>query len=121
MYINIYMYIKREREIQVKGPRIRRCAAGCGRVAGGWANSGGRPAACAGCMACRRLVKTKKNIYVYTQDRNDLEPIWSNNYTQATRAVALEIGPHHRPGVSPPTNNTNCIEFTMDNIVFAMN
>ena len=45
---------------------------------------------------------------------NDLEPMWSNNYTQAIRAVALENGPHLGPGVAPPTNNTNCIEFTMN-------
>ena len=41
---------------------------------------------------------------------NDLEPMWSNNYTQAIRAVALEDGPPLGPGEAPPTNNTNSID-----------
>ena len=52
---------------------------------------------------------------------NDLEQMWSNNYTQAIRAVALENGPHLGPGMATPTNNTNCIEFTMNTVFFTMN
>ena len=39
---------------------------------------------------------------------------------RAIRAVALENGPLG-PGVAPPTNNTNCVEFTMNAGVFTMN
>ena len=48
----------------------------------------------------------------------DPEPIWSNNYTQAIRAVALENGPQLGPGEAPPTDNTNSTDVTLDTFVF---